>query len=229
MGTSPPMQKAPTVKTLNARRVAAPASAAFPPAASILVPASLATALPETTIPLVPVALLGALDGWGALVGFGSCALVSGTKTIRQTRAREISRLRKRQVEEFKLHLPAERIAGRRRLYQAIRNPSCVTLAFTPEFRVLSIPVSAMEVGSFGWLNTLKKSRLKRSVTCSRIFQNLNADASWVHCQGPFMYWLAHGWRLSLNAWRCTVPLLNGIQTLLVSQNWETTVLAGAF
>ena len=43
------------------------------------------------------------------------------------------------------------------------------------------------------------------------------------------MYWLRHGCRPSSNGWRWTFPLFKGIQTLLVSQNDETTVFAGAF
>src|SRR5436309_858990 len=100
MGTSPPMQKAPTVKTLSARSVAAPASAAFPPASRILVPASLAAALPDTTIPLLPIALLAALVGWGVFVGFAGCALANGRATSRS------SLITKRQIHEaVKPHL----------------------------------------------------------------------------------------------------------------------------
>src|SRR5436189_1945312 len=115
MGTSPPMQKAPTVKTLSARSVAAPASAAFPPASRILVPASLAAALPDTTIPLLPIALLGALVGWGVFVGVAGCALANGRATSRS------SLITKRQIHEaVKPHLrswfPCGKVGHARRL-----------------------------------------------------------------------------------------------------------------
>src|SRR5688572_305019 len=48
------MQKAPTVVTLKAKSVAAPASAALPPRPRILTPASVGAARPETTTPLLP-------------------------------------------------------------------------------------------------------------------------------------------------------------------------------
>src|SRR2546429_589918 len=102
-------------------------------------------------------------------------------------------------------------------------------LAAVPEFRVLKRPVPATDVGLFGLLNTLKKSMLNRMVTRSLIGMNLNNDASWNHCSGPGITWFRHGCRLLSYAWRCTVPLFNGIQTLLVSQNDEMAVLAGAF
>src|ERR1041385_2704706 len=78
MGTSPPMQNAPTVRTLSASSVAAPASAALPPDSIIFVPASLAAALPDTTIPLLPIALLGPLGLCGAVVAVPSCATAAG-------------------------------------------------------------------------------------------------------------------------------------------------------
>src|SRR5262249_18046290 len=68
------------------------------------------------------------------------------------------------------------------------RRPICVTLALLPELRVLRIPVSAMAVGLFGWLNTLKNSTSNRSAPRSLILQNLNKDRSWNPCHGPFMY-----------------------------------------
>src|SRR6185436_11565167 len=105
---------------------------------------------------------------------------------------------------------------------------NCMILAALPEFRVLMNPVPATPVGLFGLLNTLKKSMLNRRVTCSLIGMNLNNDASWNHCRGPGMYWFLHGCRPSSNGWRWTMPLFKGIQTLLVSQNDEMTVFAGA-
>src|SRR5215469_12806221 len=59
IGTSPPTQNAPTKVTDSASRVAAPASAAFPPCCRILMPAAVAAGLPETTTPWLPVATLG--------------------------------------------------------------------------------------------------------------------------------------------------------------------------
>src|SRR5689334_3119335 len=177
MGTSPPMQNAPTVSTLSPSSVAAPASAAFPPAFSIFVPASLAASRPETTMPLLPTALLGPLAGWGAITGAASCAQARDTVT-RPTIRRE----------NFKSHLLYCNHRQECLCYHESRSPSCVTRALLPEFRVLRTPVSAIAVGLFGWLNTLKKSRLKRSWTLSVIFQNLNAEASWNHCHGPSIY-----------------------------------------
>src|SRR5207253_3205649 len=123
--------------------------------------------------------------------------------------------------------LPA--LIGAARPYHVSRSANCMILAALPEFRVLKKPVPATEVGLFGLLNTLKKSMLNRMVTSSLIGMNLNSDASWNHCSGPAINWFRHGCRLLSNVWRCTVPLFNGIQTLLVSQNDEMTVLAGAF
>src|SRR5437867_14769 len=91
------------------------------------------------------------------------------------------------------------------------------------------MPVPAIVVGLFGWLKTLKKSTLNRRLTFSVMAMNLNADASWNRSQGRGRYWFRQGFRLSLNTTRCTVPLLRGIQTLLVSQNDDTLVPAGAF
>src|SRR5438067_11381241 len=59
MGISPPTQNAPTYVTDNASRVAAPASAAFPPCSRISMPAAVAAGLPETTTPCLPAATLG--------------------------------------------------------------------------------------------------------------------------------------------------------------------------
>src|SRR5215475_9332677 len=59
MGISPPTQNAPTEVTESASRVAAPASAAFPPCSRILMPAAVAAGLPETITPLLPAATLG--------------------------------------------------------------------------------------------------------------------------------------------------------------------------
>src|SRR5262249_55647226 len=73
-----------------------------------------------------------------------------------------------------------------------------------------------------------KKSTLNRSRICSLIFTALNSEASWNHCRTPGMYWLRQGCRLLSYVTRWTVPLLSGIQTLFVSQNWLTTVPAGA-
>ena len=90
------------------------------------------------------------------------------------------------------------------------------------------MPSLLTAVGLFGLLSTLKKSMFNRSVTFSVIFVNLNNDASKNHWFGTAMYWLRHGARLSLNGNRRTVLLFSGTQTLFVSQNWLSTVLAGA-
>src|SRR5580658_956040 len=71
MGTSPPTQNAPTEVTESARRVAAPASAAFPPCSRILMPAAVAAGLPETTTPWLPAATLGPRGLTGVLVTCG--------------------------------------------------------------------------------------------------------------------------------------------------------------
>src|SRR2546423_11953010 len=187
IGTSPPIQKAPTAVTLRASSVAAPASGALPPWSRILTPASVAACLPETTSPFAPEATLPLLlpvDTGGGVTAeiaascAAACLWANGTR-ISTDRS---------EIESVFFILP----------YQESRKPSCVTLALLPEFRVLRMPVSATAVGLFGWLNTLKKSILNRKVTRSLIFQNLNADASWDHCQGPFMYWFRQGCRLLL-------------------------------
>src|SRR5437016_1138525 len=177
IGTSPPMQKAPTAVTLRASSVAAPASAALPPWSRILTPASVAACLPDTTSPFAPEATLPRLlpvDAGGEVTAglAGSCAAA-------RWRAKETRVSSDRsEIESVFFMLP----------YQESRRPSCVTLALLPEFRVLRMPVSATAVGLFGWLNTLKKSMLNRNTTRSLIFQNLNADASCDHCHGPFIY-----------------------------------------
>src|SRR5262250_603233 len=71
MGISPPTQYAPTEVTESASRVAAPASAAFPPCSRILMPAAVAADLPETTTPWLPAATLGFLGGTGVLAASG--------------------------------------------------------------------------------------------------------------------------------------------------------------
>src|SRR6476660_8815797 len=91
------------------------------------------------------------------------------------------------------------------------------------------MPLPATPVGLFGWLNTLKKSALKRSVIFSVRCVDLISDASWNHCSGPGKYWLRHGFRPLSKLVLCTVPSVSGIQTVLVSQNCEITVLLGAF
>src|SRR5580658_4359784 len=63
MGTSPPTQYAPTEVTESASKVAAPASAAFPPCSRILMPAAVAAGLPETITPWPPAAILGPCCG----------------------------------------------------------------------------------------------------------------------------------------------------------------------
>src|SRR4051812_32770812 len=112
--------------------------------------------------------------------------------------------------------------------YQFSRSANCVRRAAAPEFCVERMPFPATPVGLFGWLNTLKKSALKRSVTRSLRCVDLMSDASWNHCSGPGRYWFRHGCRPVSYVVRCTVPLFNGIQTVFVSQNCETTVPAGA-
>ena len=59
---------------------------------------------------------------------------------------------------------------------------------FLPEFRVDRMPSAAIPVGSFGVLNTLKKSTVNLNRTCSPILVTLNRDASWNHCLTPGMY-----------------------------------------
>src|SRR5580704_13976162 len=71
MGISPPTQNAPTEVTESASRVAAPASAAFPPCSRILMPAAVAAGLPETTTPRLPAATLGPRRVTGVLVACG--------------------------------------------------------------------------------------------------------------------------------------------------------------
>src|SRR5262249_50842689 len=112
--------------------------------------------------------------------------------------------------------------------HQISRRPNWVTRAPLPELRTASTPSPPIEFGLLGLLNTLKKSTLNRTETRSLNFTNLNNDASWNHCRTPGRYWFRQGWRLSLNVVRCTVPLFNGTQTVLVSQNCDTTVPAGA-
>src|SRR5262252_5629451 len=75
MGISPPTQYAPTEVTESASRVAAPASAAFPPCSRILMPAAVAAGLPETTTPRVSAAMLGPGGLLGLLV---ACEKVRG-------------------------------------------------------------------------------------------------------------------------------------------------------
>src|SRR6185312_9122566 len=70
MGISPPTQYAPTEVTESASRVAAPASAAFPPFSRILIPAAVAAGLPETTTPWLPTATLGPRRLVGVLVAW---------------------------------------------------------------------------------------------------------------------------------------------------------------
>src|SRR5580765_8919677 len=77
MGISPPTQNAPTYVTESASRVAAPASAAFPPCSRILMPAAVAADLPETTTPWLPAATLGFLGVTGVLVAWGQAPAAS--------------------------------------------------------------------------------------------------------------------------------------------------------
>src|SRR5664279_2825500 len=82
MGTSPPTQNAPTLVTDSASRVAAPASAAFPPCSRILMPAAVAAGLPETTTPWLPAATLGPRWLTGVLV---ACGQAKGASKRRET------------------------------------------------------------------------------------------------------------------------------------------------
>src|SRR5450432_3606111 len=82
MGTSPPTQNAPTYVTDSASRVAAPASAAFPPCSRILTPAAVAAGLPETTTPWLPAATLGPCELSGVLV---ACVQAKGASKRRET------------------------------------------------------------------------------------------------------------------------------------------------
>src|SRR5215831_13791893 len=77
MGTSPPTQNAPTYVTDSASRVAAPASAAFPPCSRILMPAAVAAGLPETTTPCLPAATLAPLAVTGRSVACGQATVAS--------------------------------------------------------------------------------------------------------------------------------------------------------
>src|SRR5580765_5663621 len=79
----------------------------------------------------------------------------------------------------------------------------------------------------FGWLNTLKASKVERTFILSRILKFLNRETSWFHWRGPPMYWLRRGFRLGLKVVRTTVPLFKGTHTVLVSQKVETSVPAG--
>src|SRR6478735_3652663 len=87
MGTSPPTQNAPTYVTDSASRVAAPASAAFPPCSRILIPAAVAAGLPETTTPRPPVATLGPRRTAGVLV---ACGHAEGASNRRETEDTEM-------------------------------------------------------------------------------------------------------------------------------------------
>src|SRR3954470_2400598 len=82
MGISPPTQKAPTEVTDSANRVAAPASAAFPPCSRILMPAAVAAGLPETTTPWLPVTTLGPRGLTGVLL---ACGPAKGASKTRET------------------------------------------------------------------------------------------------------------------------------------------------
>src|SRR5207302_5819410 len=66
----------------SASRVAAPASAAFPPCSRILMPVAVAAALPETTTPWLPTATLGCLAVTGVCV---ACGQAKETSKRRET------------------------------------------------------------------------------------------------------------------------------------------------
>src|SRR5580700_294601 len=82
MGISPPTQYAPTEVTESASRVAAPASAAFPPCSRILMPAAVAAGLPETITPWLPAATLGPRGVTGVSV---ACGQAKGASKKRET------------------------------------------------------------------------------------------------------------------------------------------------
>src|SRR3954452_21551444 len=87
MGTSPPTQNAPTQVTDSANRVAAPASAAFPPCSRILMPAAVAAGLPETTTPRLPVTTLGPRGLTGVLL---ACARAKGASKRKEMDSIEV-------------------------------------------------------------------------------------------------------------------------------------------
>src|SRR5271156_6358683 len=91
MVISPPTQNAPTDVTESASRVAAPASAAFPPCSRILMPAAVAAGLPETTTPWLPTATLGPRGLTGVLV---ACGEAKGASKSRETDIEMIWRIR---------------------------------------------------------------------------------------------------------------------------------------
>src|SRR5688572_2421780 len=91
------------------------------------------------------------------------------------------------------------------------------------------MPSEPMAFGFPGILKTLKKSALMRSFTVSLMETVLKSDASTPHWRTPGMYCCRHGCRLSLKVVRWMVPLFNGTHTVLVSQNCDKIVLAGAF
>src|SRR3954462_7738619 len=66
----------------SASRVAAPASAAFPPCCRILMPAAVAAGLPETTTPWLPTATLGPRFVMGVCV---ACGHAKDTSKRRET------------------------------------------------------------------------------------------------------------------------------------------------
>src|SRR5580700_624987 len=80
MGISPPTQYAPTEVTDSASRVAAPASAAFPPCSRILMPAAVAAGRPETTTPWLPAATLGPRRPTGVLAACGQAKVASKSR-----------------------------------------------------------------------------------------------------------------------------------------------------
>jgi hypothetical protein len=88
-----------------------------------------------------------------------------------------------------------------------------------PELRVLSMPSPPMLFGLPGWLNTLKKSALTRTLTRSVIANILNRDASCPHWRTPGFHWFMKGLSTPVKSVvRTVVPSLSGIQTVLVSQ-----------
>ena len=94
VGTFGPIQNAPTIRTLSARRVAALESAAF----DIWMPDSLATALPDTTLTLPPAPLPATLAAWAAVIDGGYSAAV-------KTDINSIEKRGRTHFEWSKLHL----------------------------------------------------------------------------------------------------------------------------
>src|SRR2546427_9854028 len=77
--------------------------------------------------------------------------------------------------------------------YTTLFRVICKIRGAMSEFLLVMIPLKPDGIVVPGRLNTLKKSMLKRSLTCSPIGNSLNREASIFHWLGPRTNWFLNG------------------------------------